>query len=339
MNNYELLKNFLEKNPKIWLITGVAGFIGSNLLEELLGLNQIVIGMDNFSSGTKKNLEEVRVSVGEPLWKNFTLVEGCITDLNKCKEALQNVDFVLHQAALGSVPRSMEDPTYTHFVNTDGSITLLNLLKNQTKTKMVFASSSSVYGDSTYLPKVENNLGNPLSPYAASKLTVEIYAETFHHCFGISSIGLRYFNVFGKRQDPDGDYAAVIPKWIKAISSNDLTYINGDGKNSRDFTHISNVVQANILAACSSKSFDIYNVALGSKISLNDLFLKIKEEVEYFGHSYHKSPIYRQMRDGDIVHSFADISKIKLDLGFEPQTKFSDGLRQTVEYYLNHGEL
>ena len=285
MSDYNNLKNHLLTNQHIWLITGVAGFIGSNLLEQLLNLNQIIIGMDNLSTGKKKNLDDIKNSCSDKLWSNFTFIEGDICDLDLCYKACRDVDFVLHQAALGSVPRSISDPINTNSSNINGFLNILLASKDSSVKSFTYAASSSTYGDHPDLPKVEDKIGRPLSPYAITKYVNELYAEIFASAYSFQSIGLRYFNVFGKRQDPLGAYAAVIPKWINAILNQEKLYINGDGETSRDFCYIDNAVQANILAALSPLKFrnNVYNVAVGDRTSLNELFFILKNALKKEG--------------------------------------------------------
>lgn len=317
-----------------WLITGCAGFIGSNLLEYLLLNDQKVIGIDNFVTGYKRNLDEV-CKIVQDKYTNFTFYEGDIRDYAKCLEVTKNVDFVLHQAALGSVPRSIKDPITSVNVNVDGFVSILFASKENNVKRFIYASSSSVYGDSTILPKIEDKIGQPLSPYAATKLTNEIFAKVFNKNFGIDTIGLRYFNVFGRRQDPNGAYAAVIPLWYKALINKEDLYINGDGSTSRDFCYIDNVVEANILSALTTNVDSlnkVYNVAFGKTTSLNDLFKLIANELEM--HNEIK-PCYRNFREGDVKHSHADISLIKNNLGYSPKYSLELGLKNATTWYKN----
>ena len=246
---YEQVKADLQSKPKTWLITGVAGFIGSNLLETLLKLDQTVVGLDNFATGHQHNLDEVQGLVTEVQWQRFKFIEGDIRNLDDCNKAVSGVDYVLHQAALGSVPRSIDNPIATNQANIDGFLNMLVASKDEGVKSFTYAASSSTYGDHPDLPKVEENIGNPLSPYAVTKYVNELYASVFYRTYGFSSIGLRYFNVFGPRQDPNGAYAAVIPKWAADLLKGSTIYINGDGETSRDFCYVGNAVQANILAA------------------------------------------------------------------------------------------
>lgn len=341
MNKFNALKSSLLKEPSTWMITGVAGFIGSNLLETLLNLNQRVVGLDNFSTGHVHNLQEVQASIKTDQWKNFHLFEGDIRNLNDCYAACAGVDHVLHQAALGSVPRSIKDPIATNDVNVSGFLNILTAAKDRKARSFTYAASSSTYGDHPGLPKIEENIGAPLSPYAVTKYVNELYAGVFARCYGFKTVGLRYFNVYGKRQDPAGDYAAVIPKWISSIIKKETVFINGDGKTSRDFCHIDNVVQANLLAAFANEnSLDkIYNIAVGESTSLNQLFNQLIENLSLSGIDRSQRPIYREFRDGDVKHSLANIDKAKNLLGFEPTCRTAEGLKATVDWYLSKNQL
>jgi UDP-N-acetylglucosamine 4-epimerase len=334
--NYIELKQHLSEHKYTWLVTGVAGFIGSHLLESLLKLNQRVIGLDNFATGYKHNLEKVLEAVSPETAKDFTFYEGSICSSEDCEKAMQGVDYVLHQAALGSVPRSIKDPITTNEVNLGGFIKLLTAAKNQKVKRFVYASSSSVYGDSEALPKVENTIGNQLSPYAVSKYANELYAEVFSRCYGIETIGLRYFNVFGARQDPTGAYAAVIPLWFKALLNGDTVYINGDGETTRDFCYVENAVQANLLAALTNDKEAVntaYNIAVGEQISLNELFKSICTILKSSGN--HKLE-YKEFRLGDVRHSLADISKAKRLIKYNPLHTVQDGLQLAADWYKHH---
>lgn len=333
MNHYEATLNQLTKTPKRWLITGVAGFIGSNLLEALLKLNQRVVGIDNFSTGSSNNLEHVKSLVKDSQWKKFTFVEGDITSLNSCIEATLNIDFVLHQAALGSIPRSIKNPIQTNNVNTAGFLNVLFAAKEQKVKSFTYASSSSVYGDHSALPKIEENIGSTLSPYAVSKYTNELYASVFSKCYGFKSIGLRYFNVFGIRQNPHGAYAAVIPKWIDLIKKNKDVYIYGDGATSRDFCYVDNVVQANILSAIADDASkdQIYNIAVGEQTTLNQLYNILQDIIPTDGRKSHSKLLYKDFREGDIRHSIADVSKANEALGYDPQIKIKEGLNLLIK--------
>jgi UDP-N-acetylglucosamine 4-epimerase len=332
---YEQVQDELRATPRKWLITGVAGFIGSHLLETLLRLDQEVVGVDNFASGHRENLVEVQAAVRPVEWNRFRLIEGDIADTELCHKACAGASIILHQAALGSVPASMADPLAAHRSNVTGCLNVLMAAKQAGADTVVFASSSAVYGDYEQLPKVEAKIGNPLSPYAATKWMDEVYAEVFTRTYGLQSIGLRYFNVFGPRQDPNGSYAAVIPKWISALLKRERVYINGDGQTTRDFCHIANVVQANLLAAVTRHPGavnQVYNIALGERTTLNDLFYTLREIIrgpEAAG----EKPIYREFRPGDIRHSLADISKARKYLGFEPTHRLDSGLRLSMDWY------
>ena len=333
---YLKLKEELQKKPKVWLITGVAGFIGSNLLEELLKLNQKVIGLDNFSTGSSKNLESVKSSLLKDEWNNFEMHEGDIVDFKTCETLTSEVNYVLHQAALGSVPRSLKDPINTNNSNIVGFLNILYSSMINNVDSFVYAASSSTYGDHKSLPKVEDTTGNPLSPYAVTKLVNELYATVFARTYEFKTIGLRYFNVFGRSQDPNGSYAAVIPRWIDSCINGDDIFINGDGETSRDFCYIDNVVQINLLAATAEENCknNIFNVALGDRTSLNELYNSIQSILEEYDIRVKNDPIYRDFRPGDVRHSQADISKAKKLLGYEPSHKFYDGLKETIKWYL-----
>lgn len=336
MTKYEKIKIQLFNKPKTWLITGVAGFIGSNLLETLLILNQKVVGLDNFATGHQHNLDEVQGLVTKQQWQNFKFIEGDISDYQTCQQAVTKVDYVLHQAALGSVPRSIADPIISNTANITGFLSMLQAAKEEKVSSFTYAASSSTYGDHPALPKVEENIGNPLSPYAVTKYVNELYASVYARTYGFNTIGLRYFNVFGKRQDPNGAYAAVIPKWTSALINNHELFINGDGETSRDFCFIENVIQTNILAATASDEArnEVYNVAVGDRTSLNTLFLSIKHALEVNGISYSKEPIYREYREGDVRHSQADITKISRLLGYMPKFKIADGISKSMPWYV-----
>ena len=335
---YNYIKEQLLKNQKTWLITGVAGFIGSNLAEALLKLNQKVIGLDNFSTGYQHNLDQIKESIRDEQWENFNFQEGDITNFETCQNITKDVDIVLHQAALGSVPRSIDNPILTNHNNVTGFLNMLTASKDNGVQRFVYASSSSVYGDSQELPKVEEHTGNLLSPYAVTKYVNELYMGVFQKCYGMESIGLRYFNVFGKRQDPNGAYAAVMPKWISQILNGEDVFINGDGETSRDFTYIDNVVQANILAATTTnkKAFgEAFNTAIGGRETLNNLYQAIVKEIkENLPELEIKAPIYRDFRAGDIRHSNANIDKMKELLGYEPTHTLESGLKESIEWYI-----
>ena len=344
MSKYKELQDYLIDNQNKWLITGVGGFIGSNLLEKLLTLNQKVIGLDNFITGNKNNIDQAVQDasnlVDKDISNNFEFIHGNIEDLSTCKEACKKINYVLHQAALGSVPRSIKDPINSNKANIDGFLNILVASKDAEVDRFVYASSSSVYGDHPDLPKVEENIGNPLSPYAVTKIVNEIYANVFSNIYGLQTIGLRYFNVFGKRQDPNGAYAAVIPKWIAAFLKNDEVIINGDGKTSRDFCYVDNAVQMNLLAAASSNHQalnQVFNVAMNNRTSLNELFEMIKKKLKNkLNELDNKIPVYKDFRPGDVRHSQADIKKAKTLMGYKPEYSISDGLDEALDWYLSN---
>jgi len=344
MNNcYAELKNIFLNKKNTWLITGAAGFIGSNLLEALLKLGQRVVGLDNFLTGHKRNLEEVKESVSPDQWKNFSFIEGDIRDLETCRQGCKGADFVLHQAALGSVPRSIENPIATNENNLVGFLNMMVAARDAEVKRFVFATSSSVYGDHPDLPKVEDKVGRPLSPYAVTKKVNELYADVFSEVYGFKTIGLRYFNVFGPRQDPNGPYAAVIPKWFSALRNGEDVFINGDGETSRDFCFVENAIQANLLAAFTENNMalnQVYNVAFGGRTTLNELFELIREKVVAVCPSVAAvKPIYRDFRPGDILHSLANIDKAKMLLGYDPQYSVQDGLAKAGKWYLGDRSL
>lgn len=334
---YNTLKTTLMAKPKSWLITGVAGFIGSNLLETLLRLNQRVVGLDNFSTGYQHNLDEVQTLVTPIQWNNFRFVGGDIRNLDDCRSACNGVEYVLHHAALGSVPRSIEDPINTNQNNIDGFLNILVAARDASVSRFIYAASSSTYGDHADLPKVEDKIGRPLSPYAVTKFVNELYADIFATNYGFKTIGLRYFNIFGRRQDPNGAYAAVIPKWTAAMIKNEPVYINGDGETSRDFCYIKNAAQANLLAATVNNedaTNQVYNVAVGERTSLNLLFEAIRQTLAANGVEYQHSPVYRDFRSGDVRHSLADIDKARQLLGYAPSHRISEGLTEAMEWYV-----
>lgn len=338
MNQYQKVCEQLKKTPKTWLITGVAGFIGSNLLETLLELNQKVIGLDNFATGHQYNLDEVQSQVTSTQWLNFNFIQGDIRNLEDCQKACVEVDYVLHQAALGSVPRSIADPITTNAANITGFLNMLVAARDANVSSFTYAASSSTYGDHPALPKVEDKIGSPLSPYAVTKYVNELYADVFAKTYGFKSIGLRYFNVFGKRQDPNGAYAAVIPKWTAAMIQNEEVFINGDGETSRDFCYIENTVQANILAATTTNEEaknQVYNVAVGDRTTLNDLYNAIINALGENEITYTKRPIYREFRKGDVRHSQASVEKIETLLGYKPQYVIFQGIDLAMSWYVN----
>lgn len=338
MSQYSNVCERLKNTPRKWLVTGVAGFIGSNLLEHLLKLDQAVIGLDNFATGHQHNLDEVKSLVTEKQWARFRLLEGDIRNLEDCQKACAGADFVLHQAALGSVPRSINDPITTNAANITGFLNMLVAARDAGVTSFTYAASSSTYGDHPALPKVEENIGKPLSPYAVTKYVNELYADVFAKTYGFKTIGLRYFNVFGKRQDPNGAYAAVIPKWTAAMVSGEDVFINGDGETSRDFCFIENAVQANLLAATADKKAknEVYNVALGDRTTLDILFDSLKNALSENGVVYQKQPVYRDYRPGDVRHSQADISKAADNLGYAPEYRIVEGIAKAMPWYLEH---
>ncbi len=332
----------LQKYPKTWLVTGNAGFIGSNLTEFLLTYDQHVVGLDNFSTGYRHNIDDVLEKVGKEKAVRFRFIEGDIADLDTCIEACQGVDIVLHQAALGSVPRSIDDPVTSNRSNVTGFLNMITAAKDAGIKRFVYASSSSVYGDSAELPKVEERTGNVLSPYAAMKATNELYGSVFHQVYGMETLGLRYFNVFGRRQDPNGAYAAVIPKWVASMLKGEPVYINGDGETSRDFTYIDNVIQMNILAATTDnpEAFgEAFNVAVGGRNTLNELYDLIKDKLNKSAEHHQLStidqqPIYRDFRPGDIRHSNADITKAKTMVGYQPTHDIYQGMEEAIDWYM-----
>lgn len=340
MSAYDDLLRTLPSAPRTWLVTGVAGFIGSHLLETLLRLDQRVVGLDNFSTGYQRNLEDVRAGVSSAQWARFTMRDGDICSLDECRAAVAGVDYVLHQAALGSVPRSIEDPLATHAANITGFLHVLVAARDAGVRQVVYAASSSTYGDHPGLPKVEDEIGRPMSPYALTKLVDELYAEVFARAYGTRSIGLRYFNVFGPRQDPQGAYAAVIPAWTAALLHGETVWINGDGETSRDFCHVANVVQANLLAATTEDPAainQVYNVALGDRTTLNELFEAIRDAlVPHVPGLAGRRPEYREFRAGDVRHSQADITKARTRLGYAPTHPVAEGIGVAMNWYRSH---
>ena len=338
MSDYHNLIEELNNKPKTWLVTGAAGFIGSNLVEHLLKMNQKVVGLDNFATGYQSNLDEVKTLVNDNDWKNFTFIEGDIRSLDECNKACFGVDYVLHQAALGSVPRSINDPIASNATNISGFLNMLVAAKDQDVKSFTYAASSSTYGDHPALPKIEDNIGKPLSPYAVTKYVNELYADVFAKTYEFNTIGLRYFNVFGKRQNLKGAYAAVIPTWTSSMIKREDVYINGDGTTSRDFRYIENAVQANILEKKkkSSSKNQVYNCALGDRTSLNELFNLIQKALIENGVNISKSPIYHDFRAGDVKHSQADISKAKSLLGYSPEWKISAGITKATPWYIKY---
>ena len=338
MSAYENLKTHLQSKQYSWLITGVAGFIGSNLLEALLQLNQKVVGLDNFFTGHQHNLDEVQSLVTPAQWQNFSFMQADICNLASCQKACNGVDYVLHQAALGSVPRSVEDPIASNASNVTGFLNMLVAARDSKVKRLVYAASSSTYGDHPGLPKVEEHIGKPLSPYAVTKYVNELYADVFTKTYSFESVGLRYFNVFGPRQDPQGAYAAVIPKWIASMIKGESVYINGDGETSRDFCYIANVVQANLLAASTPNSEavnQVYNIAVGERTTLKDLYAQLRQNLSSsIPQLKDAQAVYREFRAGDVRHSLASIDKARDRLGFVPSHNIGQGLRLAMPWYL-----
>ena len=350
MSAYQQLQTRLAQEPCTWLVTGVAGFIGSNLLETLLKLGQRVVGLDNFATGHQRNLDEVQTLVTPAQWANFSFIQGDIREFADCQKACEGVDYVLHQAALGSVPRSLADPITTNATNISGFLNMLTAARDAKVKSFTYAASSSTYGDHPGLPKVEDTIGKPLSPYAVTKYVNELYADVFARCYGFNAVGLRYFNVFGPRQDPKGAYAAVIPKWIASLIQGEPVYINGDGETSRDFCFIANVVQANLLAATATATApviaghdpqsmspvnQVYNIAIGDRTTLNDLYAQLQRNLlPLYPHLEGIQPVYRDFRSGDVRHSLADISKAQRLLGYAPTQRIGEGLELAMPWYV-----
>ena len=336
MTRYEQLQTQLRLSPKTWLVTRVAGFIGRNLLETLLKLDQRVVGLDNFATGHQRNLDEVQTLVSPAQWANFKFIQGDIRQLADCQQACAGVDHVLHQAALGSVPRSIEDPIATNNTNISGFLNMLVAARDAKVQSFTYAASSSTYGDHPALPKLEENVGNPLSPYAVTKYVNELYANVFARSYGFKAVGLRYFNVFGPRQDPNGAYAAVIPKWTDALLKGETVFINGDGETSRDFCFVATAVQANLLAARAADEAkdQVYNVAVGDRTTLNQLFAALRNALQGNGVSPSTQPSYRDFRAGDVRHSQADIGKAQRLLGFAPTHRIHDGIGAAMPWYV-----
>lgn len=337
-STYIKLQGRLETQQNTWLVTGAAGFIGSHLVEKLLKLNQKVVGLDNFSTGYKKNINEVLELVSHQQKNKFLFLEGDIRNPADCNKACEGADYILHQAALGSVPRSIADPKTTHDVNVTGFLNMLQAAKETKVKKIIYASSSAIYGDSETLPKVESQIGNLLSPYAATKYFNELYSTVFAKNYNIAAIGLRYFNVFGARQDPEGAYAAVIPKWIKAMLNDEEVIIYGDGETSRDFCYVDNVVQANLLAAIAGSGANnkVYNVAAGERTTLNQLFNLLQASISVNGKTHFTAPIYKDFRSGDIKHSLADISSSGQDLEYSNPISLKEGIENSKKWYFEN---
>ena len=339
MTPYQQLLETLPTLPKTWLVTGVAGFIGSNLLEVLLKLDQRVVGLDNFATGYQHNLDEVKCLVTPAQWDNFQFIQGDIRHLEDCQRACARVDYVLHQAALGSVPRSLADPITTNSVNITGFLNMLVAARDAQVKSFTYAASSSTYGDHPDLPKVEDSIGKPLSPYAVTKYVNELYADVFSKCYGFQTIGLRYFNVFGPRQNPNGAYAAVVPKWVSSLLKGKPVYINGDGETSRDFSFIQNAIQANLLAATVTDHIalnQVYNMAVGDQTTLTQLFCMIRASLSSVGVDQSIQPSFCDFRAGDVRHSRADISKAQRLLGYHPTHKVAEGIAQSIAWYQSH---
>ena len=337
MNAYEFATVALRAWPRTWLVTGVAGFIGSNLLEALLRLDQRVVGLDNFATGRAHNLEEVRGLVTPQQWARFDFHEGDIRRLDDCRRACEGVDHVLHQAALGSVPRSLADPIATNAANIDGFLNMLVAARDAKVWSFTYAASSSTYGDHPALPKVEDRIGKPLSPYAVTKYVNELYADVFARHYGFGTIGLRYFNVFGRRQTPDSPYAAVIPKWTAALITGEEVFINGDGETSRDFCYVENAIQANLLAALAtdpSAVGQVYNVAVGDRTTLKTLYVLLRDNLAPYGVRPDTQPVFRDFRAGDVRHSQADIAKGQRLLHYAPTHRIAQGIAEAMPWYV-----
>lgn len=334
----ERVRADLAAKPRHWLVTGSAGFIGSHLVEALLRLDQTVVGLDNFATGHRRNVEEVEATVAPAQRARHRFIEGDIRDLAACRDACAGIDVVLHQAALGSVPRSLADPIATNAANVDGFLNMVVAARDAGVARFVYAASSSTYGDHPALPKVEDVIGKPLSPYAVTKFVNELYAEVFARCYGLQSIGLRYFNVFGERQDPEGAYAAVIPRWVRALLTGEDVVINGDGETSRDFCYVGNAVQANLLAATTTSEDavnQVYNVAVDDRTSLNRLFELVRAEVGRTAPAaLDHVPKHSDFRPGDVRHSQADIGKARRLLGYAPTHRLAEGLREAMPWYV-----
>jgi UDP-N-acetylglucosamine 4-epimerase len=333
----EAVRRALQARPLRWLVTGSAGFIGSHLLEHLLRLEQEVVSLDNFATGFRRNLDEVQALVTPQQWRRHRFIEGDIRDLATCRDACAGTDIVLHQAALGSVPRSIEDPLTTNGANITGFLHMLVAAREAGVGRFVYAASSSTYGDHPALPKVEDAIGRPLSPYAVTKLVNELYAEVFGRCYGVHCVGLRYFNIFGARQDPEGAYAAVIPRWTRALLRGEEVAIFGDGETSRDFCYIDNAVQANLLAATAADPAavnTVYNVAVGGRTTLRRLYELIRDELRGLQPQLAVgAAVHRDFRAGDVRHSQADIARARRLLGYAPTHTLEAGLHAAMPWY------
>ena len=328
---YEKKYHSIDIQNKSFLVTGGAGFIGSNLVEYLVKWKaKTILVLDNLSTGYLDNISPF-LSI-----ESVNFIQGDIRDLKTCQNACRDIDYVFHQAALGSVPRSIKDPITSNDVNISGFLNMLVAAKDNNVTRFIYAASSSTYGNSKELPKIEDSIGKPLSPYAITKYVNELYADIFNRVYGFQSIGLRYFNVFGPRQDPDGAYAAVIPKWINLMLYHQEILINGDGSTSRDFCYVENAVQANILAALanSDANNNIYNIAFGDRTSLNELVDLLRESLKKNDFHYEKESKYQDFREGDVLHSLADITKAKFNLGYDPQFDVKSGIQETIKTYI-----
>jgi UDP-N-acetylglucosamine 4-epimerase len=338
MTSYEETKASLRERPCRWLVTGVAGFIGSNLLQTLLELDQTVVGLDNYVTGKRANLGQVRSAVSPERWRRFRMLEGDVASPEVCARALAGVERILHQAALGSVPRSIQEPLATNSANVTGQLALLEAARRAGVRRFVYASSSSVYGDDPTTPKVEERLGRVLSPYAVTKLTDELYASVYRSLHGLETVGLRYFNVFGPRQDPEGAYAAVIPCWIAAMIRGQEVRVNGTGETSRDFCYVANVVQANLLAAtstCAEALGEAYNIAVGERTTLLQLFEALRSRLApRFARLAESQPVHAPFRAGDVMHSLADVAKARRLLGYEPTHTLEQGLDAAIDWYV-----
>jgi UDP-N-acetylglucosamine 4-epimerase len=335
MDQYQAALANLRQNSRTWLITGVAGFIGSHLLECLLSLGQSVVGLDNFSTGHPKNIDEALERSGVDA--RFRVIYGDVREFSVCADACTGVDIVLHHAALASVPGSIADPMDYHHVNVDGFVNMLVAARDAKVKRFVYASSSAVYGDDPETPKREERIGESLSPYAAAKLTNEIHGALFNRVYGLQTIGLRYFNVFGRRQDPQGPYAAVIPRWVSSLAVDQPCVIMGDGETTRDFVHVDDAVQANVLSAVEDGSVTgkVYNVGSGRRTTLNELYDIIQRQVAERRHVAPPPPVYEDFRPGDIRHSVADITLIENNLGFSPRRSLAEGIDESLGWYLS----